>query len=156
MRYYPLLLDIRRAHCLVVGAGEVGRRKIKTLLACDPARLTAVDPAPPDPEILTLLAEHANFSYTERSFTDTDLDGMRLVFACTPSREINARIGHICRRKNILCNLADDPENGDFTLPASITRGELTITVSSGGASPALARIIRRDLENRYGRNMRP
>lgn len=151
MRYYPLLLDIRRAHCLVVGAGEVGQRKIKSLLACDPAGLTAVDPAPPGLELRTFLASHANFSYMERSFADADLDGMRLVFACTPRREINARIGDLCQQKNILCNLADDPENGDFTLPASITRGDLTITVSTGGASPALSRIIRQDLENRYG-----
>ncbi|MDO4767850.1 MAG: bifunctional precorrin-2 dehydrogenase/sirohydrochlorin ferrochelatase [Pseudomonadota bacterium] len=151
MRYYPLLLDIRRAHCVVVGAGEVGQRKIETLLACDPARLTAVDPRPPGPGLLAFLARHANFTYAKRPFTDTDLDGARLVFACTPLRELNARIGLLCREKNILCNMADDPESGDFTLPASITRGDLTITVSTGGASPALSRIIRRDLEERYG-----
>ena len=118
MRYYPLLLDIRRAHCLVVGAGEVGQRKIEGLLACDPAGLTAVDPMPPSPEVAAFLARYPNFTYAQRFFADADLDGARLVFACTPWREVNARISLLCRQKNILCNMADDPEKGDFTLPA--------------------------------------
>lgn len=151
MRYYPLLLDLTDMRCLVIGAGEVGLRKIKGLLQCAPKQVTAVDPAPPDPELAALLATQDNFSYEQRPFAETDLNQARLVFACTSNRAVNAAIGQACVARGILCNMADAPERGDFVLPASITRGDLTISVSTSGASPALARVIRRDLEKRYG-----
>ncbi|NLW80902.1 MAG: bifunctional precorrin-2 dehydrogenase/sirohydrochlorin ferrochelatase [Desulfovibrionales bacterium] len=151
MRYYPLLADLTTLHCLVVGTGEVGLRKIEGLLACAPAQVVGLDPAPPSPQQSALLARHSVFTYAQRPFDESDLDGMHLVFACTAACEVNARIGRACRQRNILCNIADDPEQGTFVLPASITRGDLTITVSTSGASPALSRIIRQDLEQRYG-----
>lgn len=151
MRYYPLLLNLTNTHCLVVGAGEVGLRKIQGLLECNPAQVMGVDPAPATPEVTGLLAKHPNFSYKQRPFATTDLDGMQMVFACTPRRDVNAIVGDECARRGLLCNLTDDPERGSFVLPATIARGDLTISVSTNGASPALSRIIRRDLENRYG-----
>jgi len=151
MRYYPLLLDLTHMHCLVVGAGEVGLRKIQGLLECEPARVTGVDPAPVTAELADLLAKHSNFSYKQRPFAPTDLDGARMVFACTANRELNQTIGDECARRGLLCNRTDDPEQGTFVLPATITRGDLVIAVSTNGASPALCRIIRRDLEGRYG-----
>jgi precorrin-2 dehydrogenase/sirohydrochlorin ferrochelatase len=151
MRYYPLLLDLTAMHCLVVGAGEVGLRKIEGLLPCTPTRITLLDPASPGPELATLLARHPEITYQQRPFTDTDLHGMHLVFACTSSASVNAEIGKACRQQNVLCNMADAPEEGSFVLPASITRGDLTISVSTSGASPALARVIRHELEDRYG-----
>jgi precorrin-2 dehydrogenase/sirohydrochlorin ferrochelatase len=137
--------------CLVIGAGEVGLRKIQGLLQCGPKLVTAIDPAPPGTELAAILAGQDNFSYEQRPFAETDLAQARLVFACTSSRAVNAAIGQACTRRGILCNMADAPENGDFVLPASITRGDLTISISTSGASPALARVIRRDLELRYG-----
>jgi len=151
MRYYPLLLDLSGIECLVIGAGEVGLRKIKGLLQCQPKMVTAVDSAPPSPELTALLATQDNFSYEQRPFADTDLDQARLVFACTSNRAVNAAIGQACMKRGILCNMADAPEAGNFVLPASITRGDLTISISTSGASPALARVIRQDLEKRYG-----
>ena len=151
MRYYPLLLNLAHVHCLVVGAGEVGLRKIQGLLDCDPAQVTAVDPASASPEVVGLLARHSNFSYKQRPFTAKDLDDVYMVFACTPQREVNAFIGEECARRGLLCNLTDNPEHGAFVLPATIVRGDLTISVSTNGASPALSRIIRQDLEEHYG-----
>lgn len=151
MRYYPLLLDLTGMRCLVVGAGEVGLRKVRGLLPCSPALVAVVDPAPPGPGLAALLASHGNLTYERRPFADTDLEGAQLVFACTSSREVNARVGQACRRRGVLCNMTDDPDAGSFVLPASVTRGDLTITVSTGGASPALARVIRQDIEQRYG-----
>jgi precorrin-2 dehydrogenase/sirohydrochlorin ferrochelatase len=151
MRYYPLLLDLTGMQCLVIGAGEVGRRKIDGLLQCAPARVTAIDPAPPSPELTELLARQDNFSYEQRPFAETDLEQARLVFACTSDRAVNAAIGRACMERGVLCNMTDDPGHGSFVLPASITRGDLTISISTSGASPALARVIRRDLEKRYG-----
>lgn len=151
MRYYPLLLDLTDMHCLVIGAGEVGLRKIQGLLQCKAALVTAIDPAPPSPELTELLARRDNFSYEQRPFAEKDLDRTRLVFACTSSRAVNAAIGQACAQRGILCNMTDAPELGNFVLPASITRGDLTISISTSGASPALARVIRQDLEKRYG-----
>lgn len=151
MRYYPLLLDLTGMNCLVVGAGEVGLRKVKGLLQCDPKLVTAVDPAPPGPELVALLATHGNFSYEQRPFADSDLDQAQLVFACTANRLVNEAIGQACLGRRILCNMNDAPEMGNFVLPASISRGDLTISISTSGASPALAKTIRQDLEMRYG-----
>ena len=151
MRYYPLLLDLTGMHCLVIGAGEVGLRKIQGLLQCSPARVTAVDPAPPGMDLAELLARRHNFTYEQRPFTEADLDAAQLVFACTSNRSVNELIGQACMQKGILCNMTDAPEHGNFVLPASITRGDLTISISTSGASPALARVIRQDLEERYG-----
>jgi precorrin-2 dehydrogenase/sirohydrochlorin ferrochelatase len=156
MRYYPLLLDVTNMHSLVVGAGEVGLRKIQGLLDCGPARIKAVDPAPPRAELVELLASRPNFTYQQRPFAPTDLDGMHLIFACTPRRDVNQAIGVECARRGLLCNLSDDPERGNFVLPASIARGDLTIIVSTNGASPALSRIIRQDLEQRFGPEYAP
>lgn len=156
MRYYPLLLDLANMHCLVVGAGEVGLRKIQGLLDCGPAQVTAVDPAPLRAELGELLARHSNFTYEQRPFAPTDMNGMHLIFACTPRRDVNHAIGAECARRGLLCNLTDDPEHGNFVLPASIARGDLTISVSTNGASPALSRIIRQDLEQRFGPEYAP
>lgn len=151
MRYYPLLLNLSDVPCLVVGGGAVGLRKIQGLLPCQPREITVIDPALPGPELAVLLASHPNITYAQRPFAEVDIEGMRLVFACTSSRVINAEIGEACAARNILCNMADAPEDGAFILPASITRGDLSISVSTNGASPALARIIRQELEERYG-----
>lgn len=151
MRYYPLLLDLNGMDCLVIGAGEVGLRKIRGLLQCAPKLVTAIDPAPPGPELAALLATQDNFSYEQRPFADTDLDRAQIVFACTSNRAVNAAIGQACMLRRVLCNMTDAPEFGNFVLPASISRGDLTISISTSGASPALARVIRQDLETRYG-----
>lgn len=151
MRYYPLLLDLTGMRCLVVGGGEVGLRKVQGLLPCSPAAVTVVDPAGPGPELAALLASHGNLTYERRPFAESDAQGAQLVFACTSSREVNARVGEVCRQNGVLCNMTDAPEAGSFVLPASVTRGDLTITVSTGGASPALSRVIRQDIEARYG-----
>ena len=105
----------------------------------------------PSTGLTELLARQGNFSYEQRPFAETDLDRARLVFACTSDRAVNDAIGRICMERGILCNMTDAPEHGNFVLPASITRGDLTISISTSGASPALARVIRRDLERRYG-----
>jgi len=151
MRYYPLLLDLKGMHCLVVGAGEVGLRKIQGLLPCAPAGILVVDPAPPCPDLAALLASHAVIAYEQRPFTGADMSGVQLAFACTSDRAVNAMVAAACAGTGVLCNVTDDPDAGNFVLPASITRGDLTISVSTSGASPALARVIRQDLETRYG-----
>ncbi|NLY40488.1 MAG: bifunctional precorrin-2 dehydrogenase/sirohydrochlorin ferrochelatase [Desulfovibrionales bacterium] len=151
MRYYPLLLQLTFMRCLVVGAGEVGQRKTEGLLPCEPEQVLLVDPATPTPDIQALLASYPNFGYAQRSFAMSDLDGMHLVFACTSHRDTNAHISQACARRGILCSVADAPEQGNFVLPASIVQGDLILSVSTNGASPALSRVIRQELQERYG-----
>lgn len=153
MRYYPLLLDLRGRTCLVVGAGSVGRRKLASLLACGPARVLVLDAnpaAPDDPESATLLA-HPAVSFEARPFTPVDAEGCALVFAATGNRAVNAAVADACRRGNVPCNVADAPDEGAFIVPAHFASGDLTVALSTGGHSPALARRIRRELQQWFG-----
>lgn len=138
-------------HCLVVGAGQVGLRKIKGLLDPRPSQINVVDPAPASLELTRILASHPRIFYQQRPFIQEDLTGAHLVFACTSRPELNQEIGKACAQQGLLCNLADNPEGSTFVLPATVAQGDLTIAVSTNGASPALSRIIRQDLEQRYG-----
>lgn len=151
MRYYPLFLDLRGARCLVVGAGRVGRRKLAGLLEADPAEVLVLDPGEPAAEALALFA-HPAVRYERRAFDAADAAGRRLVFAATPVRDVNALVTACCREQGILCSVADAPDEGDFIVPARVDGGPLTLAVSTGGASPALARVLREDLEKWLGR----
>lgn len=165
MRYYPILLDLHGKTCLVVGAGQVGRRKIQTLLSCGPALVRIVDPKQPD-RCWQELIDQGLVAYQTRSFQPEDLDGCFLVIACTDDEDQNWHISRLCAKLGILCNIVDQPEKCSFILPALHNQGDLTIAVSTSGASPALAKKIRQDLGTCFGpeygcylslmRNLRP
>lgn len=150
MRYYPLFLDLTDKRCLVVGAGQVGRRKIKTLLDCGAAHVLVIDTCTADQSMRTLL-DHPNLTFECREFLPEDLKGKSLVIACTSSEETNWEISRLCAKQNILCNIVDQPEKCSFILPALFTRGDLTLAVSTSGKSPALCKKIRRDLAHSFG-----
>lgn len=153
MRYYPLLLDLHGRACLVVGAGGVGRRKLASLLDCGPASVLVLDAnpaAPDDPELAPLLAHHA-VRFEARPFAPADVDGCALAFAATGNRAVNAAVADACRQRNVPCNVADAPDTGAFIVPAHFACGELTVALSTGGHSPALARRIRMDLQQWFG-----
>lgn len=151
MRYYPIFLNLCGKRCLVVGAGRVGRRKIAGLLECDPAEVLVLDPDIPTTEIGTL-PEHPAVRHERRAFTADDATGRHLVFAATPSRSVNALVAACCRERGVPCNVADAADESDFLVPARVDSGPLTLAVSTGGASPALARALREDLEKWLGR----
>lgn len=144
---YPLFLHLRHARCLVAGLGEVGRRKLQSLLEADAGEVLVRDVAAPPPEAEALLAA-PQVSFARRACTVEDLRGCRLVFAATGDRAENARLAAICREEGILCNCVDAPEAGSFIVPALARQGELMLALSTGGASPALARRWRRELED--------
>ncbi|MFP4455329.1 MAG: bifunctional precorrin-2 dehydrogenase/sirohydrochlorin ferrochelatase [Desulfonatronovibrio sp.] len=148
MRYFPVFLDLARKTCLVVGAGRVGRRKIKTLLQCSAARINVVDPfvssvdIPDAPETVRIFRE---------DFSPRHLEGCDLVFACTSSPRVNDKVVNACQKKNIWCNVAERPDQGDFILPGVFSRENLIIAVSTCGCSPALTARIKRELQDIYG-----
>ena len=147
MRYFPVFLDLESKTCLVVGAGPVGRRKISTLKKSCAGTIIVIDPEAENHFPL----EDKSIQLISRSFQPGDVDGCHLVFTCTSDREINQQVVRACRRKNILCNTATDPDQGDLVLPAVLERGDLILAVSTCGASPALSARIKKELASRYG-----
>lgn len=145
MKYYPIFLNVRGRPCLVAGGGRVGQRKTVTLVSAG-ANVTVVSPEFCDP-----LAGMPGIRKKKRPFRPEDLDGVFLVFAATSDPAVNQWIQAEARKARVLCNSADEPDQGDFILPAVMSRGDLICAVSTSGASPALARKIRMDLDQAYG-----
>lgn len=148
MRYYPIYLDIKNRHCLVVGGGSVGTRKVMTLLECG-AAVAVVSPA-----ITRQLRELANndvITLTQRPFQNSDLKGNFLVIGATDDRELNLQIHAEAERLGLLCNIADHPDASNFILPSIVSRGDLSIAISTSGNSPALAKKLRKNLEKQFG-----
>ena len=148
MRHFPINLDIRDKPVTVIGGGLVAARKCSALLEAG-ARVTVVSPelAP----ALSAMRDRGEISHRERGFIPGDCNGAFLVFAATDSHEANQAVAEEARSFAILADIADDPDLGSFTLPAVMRRGDLQIAVSTGGKSPALARLIREQLEELYG-----
>jgi precorrin-2 dehydrogenase / sirohydrochlorin ferrochelatase len=144
MRYYPAFLDLQDLNCLVVGGGQVGERKVETLLSCG-ARVHLVSP-----ELTPRLEERVRQSRVRliaSEFLPEHLEGMFLVIGATDDPEVNRRISAEARSRNLLCNIVDKPRECNFIVPSQVNRGDLVIAVSTGGRSPALAKKIRQDLE---------
>jgi precorrin-2 dehydrogenase/sirohydrochlorin ferrochelatase len=148
MKYYPVHLDIKNRHCLVVGGGAVGTRKVNTLLECG-ARVRVVSPEPT--RQLTKLASEGAITLARRAYRSADLDGAFLVIGATDDESLNQQISNDAALTNTLCNIADRPEVCNFILPSIVQRGDLVITISTSGKSPALAKKLRRKLETQFG-----
>ena len=155
MRHYPLFLDLRGTHCLVVGAGSVGLRKTESLLACDAGQVLVLDTAPLAPAWSHLLADERLVT-EQRAFVPGDVTGRALVFAATSLRAANEAVRAACAAANVWCNVADDPEGSRFMVPACARHGRLAVAISTAGASPALARLLRRDLDELLCRRYAP
>ena len=112
--------------------------------------MTIVDTRAADPQ-LDLICAAESVEFLCRDFVDSDLDGKFLVIACTSSEEVNRRISNLCDERGILCNIVDQPEKGSFIVPATVKRGDLTVAISTGGQSPAMAKRIRKELQESFG-----
>ncbi len=150
MQHYPLFVNLAGRHCLVVGAGSVGKRKAHSLLLSGAEQVTVIDTHPASSEWDAFFAAKGTAYYC-RNFDEKDIDGKFLVFACTSDQRVNSRISELCKKRGILCNNADSPEAGSFIVPASINQGDLTIAVSTSGHSPALSKRIRKELQDYFG-----
>ncbi|WP_415712849.1 precorrin-2 dehydrogenase/sirohydrochlorin ferrochelatase family protein [Maridesulfovibrio sp.] len=150
MTYYPIFLKVKNRKCLLVGAGEVGVRKLKSILECGPAEISVLDTAAPGLDMLEI-SRDPRVTFEQRPFRDNDLDDVFMAFACTSNTEVNRRMAELCAEKNILCNIADFPAGSNFIVPSVIRQGDLTLAVSSGGATPAFTKKIRRDLQDIFG-----
>ncbi|MBI4378720.1 MAG: bifunctional precorrin-2 dehydrogenase/sirohydrochlorin ferrochelatase, partial [Nitrospinae bacterium] len=148
LRYYPAYLDIRDKKCLVLGGGAVAERKVGLLLNCE-AHICVVSPD------LTSGLEELNvrgqIEYIRGEFQEEYLEDVFLVIGATDKKETNTRIYTEAVKRGILVNIADSPELCSFLVPSVVERGDLIISISTCGKSPALAKKIREELEDRYG-----
>lgn len=145
--YYPAFLVLEGRPCVVVGGGKVAQRKTNDLLSAG-AAITVISPKLTAP--LKRLKASGKITHKARAFRPMDLDNVFLAVAATDNEEVNLLVAE---RKDLLVNIVDHPELCTFIVPASFRRGPLNVAVSTSGASPALAREIRKDLESRYGSN---
>jgi siroheme synthase-like protein len=148
MKTYPLFALLEDRACLVVGGGAVGERKVQDLLRAG-AKVTVVsrDLTPR----LTELADAGRILFIQGDFDPRHLEGVTLVVGATDDQEVNRRVSLASQARGLFVNIVDEPELCTFIVPAQMRRGPLTIAVSTGGASPALARQLREELEQRFG-----
>lgn len=145
---YPVQLDIEEKICAVIGGGSVAERKVKGLLESG-ARVRLVSPEVTDE--LLFLASQGLIEWRQKKYSDDDLAGAILVFAATDNRAVQEMVCRQAEANGQLLNVADDPSSCTFHVPASVRRGDLVLTVSTGGKSPALAAEIRQLLEDEFG-----
>jgi len=144
MDFLPIFLDVREQPCLVVGGGEVAARKCALLLRAG-ARVTVLAPelsAAFDDDLAA-----ARIAHRAAGFRDQDLDGIALAIAATGDQAVNRAVAAAARARRIPVNVVDQPALCSFILPSIIERAPLIVAVSSGGASPVLARLLRARLE---------
>ncbi|MGB3209111.1 MAG: bifunctional precorrin-2 dehydrogenase/sirohydrochlorin ferrochelatase [Desulforhopalus sp.] len=144
MSLYPVTLNITDKLCLVVGGGMVALRKVRSLLA---GGATVRVISPEVHQELRLLIRDSGVEWFERGFAEGDLKGAFLAFAATDDREIQKLITREAENSSVLLNCADDPRESRFHVPAHFRRGKMLITISTGGGSPALAKMIRQRFE---------
>ena len=148
MNLFPVNLDIRGRVAVVVGGGAVAERKCRSLLEAE-AKVTVVAPAITPG--LEELSREGKISVLRRQYLAGDLAGGLLVFTATDDRAVNRAVAEEAKRLGILVCVANEPAEGTFASPSVVRRGDLLLTISTGGRSPALARRIRQDLEFRFG-----
>ncbi|MEE9343204.1 MAG: siroheme synthase CysG [Gammaproteobacteria bacterium] len=154
MDYFPIFLKIENRECLVVGGGNVAARKV-TLLARARARVTIVSPDICQ-KIQDLISSNNTIRHHARLFKDSDVKRCSLIIAATDDQAVNQRVSELGGAANIPVNVVDDPDLCSFIMPSIIDRSPVQVAVSTGGASPVLARLLRSRLESyvpsAYGR----
>jgi uroporphyrin-III C-methyltransferase/precorrin-2 dehydrogenase/sirohydrochlorin ferrochelatase len=146
MELFPIFLDIKHEPCLVVGGGPIAQRKLENLRRAG-ARVRLVSPELV-PDLAERVAEDQAITWFERRFDDEDLLDVRLAIAATDDRKVNQHIAALAKAAKVPVNVADQPEDCTFIMPSVIDRSPVVVAVSTGTASPVLARMIRARLES--------
>ena len=146
---YPLFLDLTSQRVVVIGAGSVAVRKIRTLLAAG-AAVTVISPTAH--ATIRRLAQSKAVCWVRRRYRHGDLRRARLAVAATDDLSVNVLVCTEAKRRKLLVNCVAPPVAGNFIVPSQVQRGGITIAISTGGRSPALAKRLRGDLERFLGR----
>ncbi len=146
--FYIACLRLSGRRCVVVGGGEVGLEKVEGLLACDgDVTLVAPDAVPE----LEALAEEGSIRWERRAYESADLEGALIAIAATSDTDINIRVFDDAERRAMLVNVVDVPPLCNFILPAIVRTGPLAVAISTAGASPALAKRMKREIGELFG-----
>ena len=153
MDFLPIFMNVKGENCLVVGGGKIASRKVFMLLRAG-AKVSVVSP-----ELcqdLTIRKDEGEINHINRLFEDGDLDNCKIIIAATDDEKINSHVSQLAKSKNIPVNVVDAPDLCSFIVPSIIDRNPVQIAISTGGASPVLARLLRSRLETfipaAYGR----
>jgi siroheme synthase-like protein len=146
--FYIACLKLTGRRCVVVGGGDIGLEKVEGLLACD-GRVTLV--APTAVPALEALAAEGSIEWERREYEPADLERTFIVIAATNDTDVNIRVYDDAERRAMLVNIVDVPPLCNFILPAIVRTGPLAIAISTAGASPALAKRIKRQVAEEYG-----
>src|ERR687895_445940 len=146
--FYIACLRLSGRRCVVVGGGDVGLEKVEGLLACD-GDVTLVSPEAIAP--LRELADEGSIRWERREYRPEDLQQAFMVIAATSDTDVNIRVYEDAERRAMLVNVVDVPPLCNFILPAIFRSGPLAIAISTAGASPALAKRIKREIAEEYG-----
>ena len=147
-RYYPLFADLEGRRCVVIGGGMIAQRKVTALLRCG-ADVTVISPAAT--QGLRSTAKAGRIRYVARRFRPSDARGAWLIYAATDDRRINELVSRTAQRRHVFANVVDQKPLCSFIAPSLFTRGPLTVAVSTGGASPTIAKRLRQALEQTIG-----
>jgi siroheme synthase-like protein len=142
--YYPIFVELQDRRCLVIGGGREAQRKVEGLLAAG-GNVVVISPALTE-DLQRLLAE-GRIAWVAREYREGDVEGYEMVMVATDDGAVNAQVAAEGKRRRVWVNAADDPKHCDFILPAVVRRGTITVASSTSGASPALARRLREELE---------
>jgi siroheme synthase-like protein len=146
--FYIACLKLTGRRCLVIGGGEVGLEKVEGLLACD-AAVTLIAPEANDE--LTQLAAEGSIDWRRREYRSEDLERAFLAIAATDDTDVNIRVYEDAEARAMLVNVVDVPPLCNFILPAIVRSGPLSIAISTAGASPALAKRMKREIAELFG-----
>jgi siroheme synthase-like protein len=146
--FYIACLKLKGRRCVVVGGGEIGLEKVEGLLACD-GDVTLV--APEAVGELEALAREGSIRWERREYRPEDLEGTFMVIASTDDTDVNIGIYEDAERRAMLVNVVDVPPLCNFILPAIVRTGPLAIAISTAGASPALAKRMKREVAELFG-----
>lgn len=142
MSYFPMFIELKNRHCLVVGGGKIALHKVNVLHDFG-AKITVISP-----EILPEIYQIKGVFCCERSFLQEDIYEQELVVAATDNQELNHRISMACREKKIPVNVVDQPEDCSFIFPAYLREGEVVAAFSSGGQSPAITQYLKAQMRS--------
>jgi precorrin-2 dehydrogenase/sirohydrochlorin ferrochelatase len=145
---YPVNLQVNNRPCVVVGGGSVAERKVLALLAAG-ACVTVISPQVT--QGLAEMIEEKRLLHIARSYIEGDLAGFFIVICATNNSTVNKMAAEEASQADALVNVADAPDLGNFSVPSKIAHGDLLITISTGGKSPALARRLGAELAEQYG-----
>jgi siroheme synthase-like protein len=147
--FYIACLKLSGRRCVVVGGGEIGLEKVEGLLACD-GEVTLI--APTALGALREYAREGSIRWEQREYAGAaDLEGVFMAIAATDDTEVNIAVYDDAERRAMLVNVVDVPPLCNFILPAIVRSGPLAIAISTAGASPALAKRMKREIEVQFG-----